>query len=113
MCVQAREVLRQKLVKHPIIRLHLKIEKTFIDTPMVLPTQMSRNKQSLLVSRKKWGSRVNECVAGRDFILTDACCRRKKAIWHGRFNKLAKQTKASASSILSINTAAMKDIPCT
>lgn len=37
----------------------------------------------------------------------------KKATWHGRFNRFAKQIKASATSILRSKTAAMKDIPWT
>ena len=38
---------------------------------------------------------------------------RKKDTWQGRLRRLAKQTKASATSILSKRMAAMKDMPCT
>lgn len=37
----------------------------------------------------------------------------KKATWQGLFSKLAKQMKASATSMFNNKTAAMKDIPCT
>ena len=37
----------------------------------------------------------------------------KKASWHGRLSKLAKQTKASATSMFSNKIAAMKDMPWT
>lgn len=46
-------------------------------------------------------------------ILTMASSILKKATWQGLFSKLAKHMKASATSMLSNSTAAMKDIPCT
>ena len=45
--------------------------------------------------------------------LTRHSSRRKKAIWQGRLRRLAKQMKASSTSMLSRSTAAMNDMPCT
>ena len=46
-------------------------------------------------------------------ILTISSSIRKKVTWQGRLRRLAKQTKASATSMLSKRMAAMKDIPWT